>query len=201
MRRQLVHLVLSVVVLAATAACSSESDGAEPTTTAAPSTIAATTTTEMGTTTTMTPTTIEPTTTVPPPAETIAPGVDEASVLSSYDWPAVIQILSRRRDALYESPVADPTRFTEICADADGSCLLGLSTQVPDLVTKGYRIVGADSTVVLPTDVVVENIEQEATIETALIGQNGRSRTTLVRAGVGAEWRILNQSDAGNVPQ
>jgi hypothetical protein len=176
-----------------------------------------------------------PTTTAPEAtaAETTDNGGD-SGVLTGSDWPAVVELLGRRRQALYADPIADEATYSTICALVDGgSCLEGLRTQIPSLVEQGLRVIDADPYVVLPGGVVVEDVEQGQTVETARVvtvvvtlersehfgqlvdesgevqadissdtsdGENARSRTTLVRDTVGAEWRILDQSSAGTVP-
>lgn len=221
-------LTLTLVVCAACGSSVAQEAAAPP-----PPSLAATTTTLAP----AAPATTLPLSTTTAPeataAETTENG-DDSSVLTGSDWPAIVELLGRRRQALYAEPIADEATYSTICALVDGgSCLEGLRTQIPSLVEQGLRVTDADPYVVLPGDVVVEDIEQGQTVETARIvtvvvtlqrsehlgqlvdesgevqaeissdtpdGENSRSRTTLVRDVVGAEWRVLDQSSAGTVP-
>ena len=221
-------LTLALAVCAACGSSTTQEAAAPP-----PPTAAATTTTvapAAPSTTVPLPTTIAPEATT---AETTDNGGD-SGVLTGSDWPAIVELLGRRRQALYADPIADEATYSTICAPVDGgSCLEGLRTQIPSLVEQGLRVIDADPYVVLPGGVVVEDVEQGQTVETARIvtvvvtlersehlgqlvdqsgevqadissdtpdGENSRSRTTLVRDTVGAEWRILDQTSAGTVP-
>ena len=130
-------------------------------------TIPAVTTAVATTTTTTTPTTtVAPTTTTLAPTTTVASATGD-SVLTGTDWAAIVQTLGQRRQDLYAQPSTDPARIDEICAPADGSCTRALAAQIPDLASKGWHVEGTDPYIVLPAEVVVENIEAGQTIETA----------------------------------
>ena len=223
-------LTLTLVVCAACGSPAAQEAAAPP-----PPSLAATTTTLAP----AAPATTVPLSTTTARANTIAAAEttengDDSGVLTGSDWPAIVELLGRRRQALYADPIADEATYSTICAPVDGgSCLEGLRTQIPSLVEQGLRVIDADPYVVLPGGVVVEDVEQGQTVETARIvtvvvtlersehlgqlvdqsgevqadissdtpdGENSRSRTTLVRDTVGAEWRILDQSSAGTVP-
>jgi len=135
----------------------------------------ATTTTTAATTITAAPiaasTALPPTTTLIGSTAAANTEPDNASgVLTGTDWPAIVEILGRRRQDLYSTPIAEDAGYSTICAATDGgSCLEGLRTQIPSLIEQGFRIVGADPYTVLPDDVAVEDVEEGQTVDTARI--------------------------------
>jgi hypothetical protein len=165
------HRTIVLAILLTVAACSSEgntNDSQPPNSSAASSAVSTTaaasssiTTTTAGSAATSTSTSapIPPTTvpatgaaTTPPPTSATDPSTTVAATTSGgpIDWISVIQTLGQRRQDLYASP--DVTLIPEVCGD-QSQCADQLNTQIGDLATKGWKVVGADPYVVLTASI------------------------------------------------
>jgi hypothetical protein len=163
------HRPIIIAILLTVAACSSEGSANvshPPTSFDTPSTIptthpassVTTTTADVAPTSTSSsakPSTTAPLTEVTDPVTEAAPIEQSTTVVSTsiggpIDWIAVVQTLGQRRQDLYAGP--DVNLIPAVCGD-QSQCADQLSTQISDLATKGWKVVGADPYVVLDANV------------------------------------------------
>lgn len=205
------HRPIVLAILLTVAACSSEgsaNDSQPPTTTAASSTSPTTTAASTTATTTAASALTSTSTSAPIPSTTIPvtepATTDQSTVVATttsggpIDWISVIQTLGQRRQDLYAGP--DVTLIPEVCGD-QSQCADQLNTQIGDLATKGWKVVGADPYVVLDASIEKfdgDTLEDSLLITVVAVIQRPAEAGTIVDSAGSIVADVQAQTTVGN---